>query len=130
MMVAMLFVASKQTNDMQDEDYYITELNYQEVIDGKNNLARLGEKVRIADSAGYVRIAIPVVLSGNITDGRIHFMRPSDKSKDRNMPLVADRSGMQLIKTDGFINGLYAVEISWTHAGKKYYAKENLFINK
>jgi len=34
---------------MQDEDYYVKELHYQDVIDGKNNLAALHDRVRMIE---------------------------------------------------------------------------------
>ena len=38
MILGMVYVASRQTNEMQDDNYYAKELVYQSVIDGKNNL--------------------------------------------------------------------------------------------
>jgi hypothetical protein len=45
MILGMVYVASRQTNEMQDDNYYAKELVYQSVIDGKNNLNALTEKL-------------------------------------------------------------------------------------
>ena len=38
MILGMVYVASRQTNEMQDDNYYAKELVYQSVIDGKNGI--------------------------------------------------------------------------------------------
>ena len=47
MILTMVFIASKQTNEMQDKNYYAKELVYQSVIEGKKNLQQLPENVVI-----------------------------------------------------------------------------------
>jgi hypothetical protein len=56
MILGMVYVASRQTNEMQDDNYYAKELVYQSVIDGKNNLNALTEKLVVENTSDAVQI--------------------------------------------------------------------------
>ena len=128
--LGMVYVASKQTNEMQEENYYAKELKYQDVIDGKNNLNNIDRKVSIANNTDNILIAIPVETSINISDGKIYFLRPSDQTKDLHIALNVDKNGKQAIPLSSFIKGLYSVQISWKSNGKTYYSEENFNVQK
>ncbi len=59
MILGMVYVASRQTNEMQDDNYYAKELVYQSVIDGKNNLNALTEKLVVENTSDAVQIKLP-----------------------------------------------------------------------
>ncbi|MBK8353239.1 MAG: FixH family protein [Chitinophagales bacterium] len=127
-MLGMVYVASKQTNEMQDENYYVKELKYQDVIDGKNNLTALTDKVSVVDSDGLVKIKIPVETASEITDGTIYFMRPSDESKDVHLKLLTNTNGEQFISKTKFVKGLYTIQLSWQNKSKKYFSEQTIHI--
>ncbi|MFN8283480.1 MAG: FixH family protein [Chitinophagales bacterium] len=129
MMSGMVYVASKQTNEMQDENYYVKELKYQDVIDGKNNLNALKKDVKITESNTQINIQIPTETAMNITDGTIYFLRPSDEKKDIHTTLMTDTSGQQLIDKSKFTKGWYTAQISWKSNDKKYFSEQKVFIH-
>lgn len=124
MILGMVYVASKQTNEMQDENYYAKELAYQSVIDGKNNLNALPDKLSISNTAEAVTIKLPVAATANITEGSVYFLRPSDEKSDVRAKLAVDANGIQTIPAAKFKKGLYTVQISWKSNGKIYYTEQ------
>ncbi len=128
MMLGMVYVASRQTNEMQDKNYYAKELVYQSVIDGKNNLNALSEKLSISNTSEMVTIKLPGAAIANITEGSIYFLRPSDEKSDVRTKLIVDASGIQTIPAAKFKKGLYTVQISWKSNGKIYYNEQKYTI--
>jgi uncharacterized membrane protein len=63
MILGMVYVASRQTNEMQDDNYYAKELVYQSVIDGKNNLNALTEKLVVENTSDAVQIKLAGIYS-------------------------------------------------------------------
>ena len=128
MMLGMVYVASRQTNEMQDKNYYAKELVYQSVIDGKNNLTALSEKLSISNTSEMVTIKLPGDAIANITEGSVYFLRPSDEKSDVRTKLIVDASGIQTIPAAKFKKGLYTVQISWKSNGKIYYNEQKYTI--
>ena len=113
MILGMVYVASRQTNEMQDDNYYAKELVYQSVIDGKNNLNALTEKLVVENTSDAVQIKLPASATTNITDGTVYFLRPSNEKIDLKEPLTVDANGIQKITKSKFTKGLYSLKISW-----------------
>lgn len=128
MMLGMVYVASRQTNEMQDKNYYAKELVYQSVIDGKNNLNALSEKLSISNTSEMVTIKLPGDAIANITEGSVYFLRPSDEKSDVRTKLIVDANGIQTIPSAKFKKGLYTVQISWKSNGKIYYNEQKYTI--
>ncbi len=124
MMLGMVYVASRQTNEMQDKNYYAKELVYQSVIDGKNNLNALSEKLSISNTSEMVTIKLPGDAIANITEGSVYFLCPSDEKSDVRTKLIVDANGIQTIPAAKFKKGLYTVQISWKSNGKIYYNEQ------
>lgn len=124
-MLGMVYISSRQTNEMQDKNYYVKELAYQQVIDGKNNLNQLQGQLSVSDSAGMVKIRIPVAAAQNITEGKIYFLRPSDEKKDLRLALQPDANGLQFISGTLLTKGLYTVQLSWKSNNKPYYSEQS-----
>ncbi|HRH57046.1 MAG TPA: FixH family protein [Chitinophagales bacterium] len=123
-MLGMVYVASKQTNEMQDKDYYSKELAYQSVIDGKNNLNALTDKLNITNTTEAVTLKLPGGAVDDITEGSIYFLCPSDEKSDVREKLAVDANGIQSIPASKFRKGLYTVQISWKSKGKIYYNEQ------
>lgn len=128
--MSMVYIASKQTNEMQEENYYAKELVYQKTIDGKNNLNKVVEKLIIKNSDNNVVIQIPKETAVNIEEGNIYFLRPSEQSKDLKLALIVDENGKQNISMESLINGLYSIKINWKSNGVPYYYEENFMVVK
>ena len=126
MMMSMVYIASKQTNEMQDENYYAKELVYQSVIDAKNNLNALPEKLTITNSSAGIEIKIPTEAANNITEGTIYFLRPSAQKNDFTEKLSVDSNNSQIIPSSKIKKGIYTVKINWK-SNEKLYCSEQKF---
>ncbi|MGF6845488.1 hypothetical protein QFZ51_000723 [Chitinophaga sp. W3I9] len=115
--------------DMVTPDYYSEELKYQQVIDGKENAARLSAPVTISQEDAGVMISLPSELRNKALNGKVTFYRPSDSGKDVLMPLQPDQSGRQLVSRQLFIRGPYKVKIAWTMNDQPYYQEQLVNIN-
>lgn len=129
-MMGMVYVAMQQTNEMQDEKYYEKELKYQSVIDGKNNLSTLENKIIVSNTPTAVKIQLPEGTFGQMENAEIFFLKPSDQSKDFKTKLAVDSNGVQEIPNSNLTNGIYTIRIGWDNAGKHYFQEENFFVKK
>jgi hypothetical protein len=124
----MVFTAAMQTNEMEDDQYYVKELKFQQYIDGKNNLNKLNTKPTYSVSNEFVHIQLPVELSKNIKNGKIRFLKPDAKKFDLNLSLQVDNQGKMYIPISSFVKGFYKVQIEWTHENVFYYNEQELKI--
>ncbi|HRB69388.1 MAG TPA: FixH family protein, partial [Chitinophagales bacterium] len=111
-----------------DKDYYSRELAYQSVIDGKNNLNLLTEKVIVQSNDTFVSIRIPAEAVANISEGKIRFIRSSDATKDVEIPLMVSENNTQNIPISKFIKGIYRLQLSWKSMDKNYYYEKDVYI--
>ena len=129
MILGMVYVASRQTNEMQDDNYYAKELVYQSVIDGKNNLNALPEKLVVENTSDAVQIKLPASTATNITEGTVYFLRPSNEKIDLKEALTVDANGIQKITKSKFTKGLYSLKISWKSNGIIYFHEQKFNVD-
>ena len=126
----MVYVASKQTNEMVDDHYYQKELAYQGVIDASKNLQMVTEKSLVSQTTDKLVIQFPQGSFENMTSGNVDLQRNDAKKKDLHFDISSPGNGTFEISKSGMTNGLYKVRISWVNKNLPYYAEENIFINK
>ncbi|HQV78088.1 MAG TPA: FixH family protein [Chitinophagales bacterium] len=126
--IGMVTVAMRENVDVLDKDYYSRELAYQSVIDGKNNLNLLTEKVIVQSNDTFVSIRIPAEAVANISEGKIRFIRSSDATKDVEIPLMVSENNTQNIPISKFIKGIYRLQLSWKSMDKNYYYEKDVYI--
>ena len=127
-MLSLVYVSSLQTNEMIDENYYEKELQYQSLIDGKNNLSQFTQKELLRDSASMLVLALPLEVRENCK-GEITFLRNDDKKKDKQMTLALDANGNQYFPKSHFAMGVYWVRIKWESQNKSYYSEQKILIS-
>ncbi len=126
--IGMVYVAMKEDVGVLDKDYYAKEIAYQSVIDGKNNLNALTERVNINVNDTFVSIQIPDSASVEITSGKARFIRPSDATKDVEIPLVINTENKMQIPIKQFIDGVYRLQLSWKSNQVNYYYESDVYI--
>lgn len=124
----MVFIATKQNVEMVDDNYYDKELKYQGVIDAKNNLNNLKDSILITAAGDQILLKIPIGAAQNITEGNIEFLRPSDKTKDKMVPVKTDSNGVQQLPKAEFIKGAYRMRARWRSNGKEYFDERDVII--
>lgn len=124
-MLGMVYVASKQTNEMMDEKYYEKELAYQGVIDAKNNLASYTNSSIVSQNDSTIALSIPLQAVENYSNGTIDFLRIENKAKDIHLVLKTDSKGVQIINKKYFMKGWYKMRVRWQANGKEFFSEEN-----
>ena len=127
-MLTLVFIASKQTNEMMDEKYYEKELAYQSVIDAKKNLAIYTINTLVTQNDSVVNITFPIKTIESNVDGTIDFIRVESKKNDITFKLNVNNQGIQSIQKNIFIKGWYKMRIRWKSNNKEYFNEENIKI--
>jgi len=124
-----LVVKSMRTRiDMVTPDYYAAELQYQEVIDGRENVAQLSAPVKITQAGSSVELLFPRELHGRALEGQVLFYRPADAGKDLSVPLQMDERGRLVMDRAQFMAGRYQVKVQWEMDGLPYFQESYLYI--
>ncbi len=129
-MLSMVFVAFKQSNEMIDTNYYEKELKYQSLINASDNLYSISKGDLIKQNAQDVIIQIPQNLHTNFTNGKIDFIRNDDQRKDIVIDFTPDQNGLFIINKARFSSGFYIGRIQWNNDQKPYYREEKISIVK
>jgi hypothetical protein len=129
-MLSMVFIASKQTNDMIDSNYYAKELAYQQIIDAVNNTKPYLADLSIEQNKEVVTLKLPTEITNLVeANAKIELIKVDDKSKDTTIPLMLNNS-KQIISKSNLHAGVYLIRISWKNSGVAYYHKQNINVKK
>ena len=60
--------------------------------------------------------------------GTILFYRPSDISKDFEVPVETDEENALVVKTNGLVPGLWRIKVNWAAGGQAFYKEEIITI--
>lgn len=120
---ACIYMITKDSDSLIDENYYESSLTYDKVYDSKKNL--------LDDHAKPILIVRNDTLSVEFMSlenkGSISFKRPSDGKMDKVMPF--DTSSLELLfPIASWAKGNWTVEISWEHGGKSYFHNQALYL--
>lgn len=126
--IIILIYSFGQDNSLVTENYYETDLAYQDHKDKVANYTRLADKVIESyqvESRIYL-IQFPGDMS-SIT-GEVHFYRPSTASLDYRVPIQVDSSNQAVIPVEHLQSGQWVVQIEWTSGGNPYFKESRLVI--
>lgn len=124
-MAIMVFIATKQSNEMLDQNYYEKELKYQDVISASQNLDNITSEKIIKIENGDILFSIP---KESISSEKINieFIKPDNQRFDKQMRIIPSDEGIYKLPVSMFEKGIYKVRIHWTGNGKKYYREEEI----
>jgi nitrogen fixation protein FixH len=127
-MLSMVFVAFKQTNEMIENNYYDREIKYQSMIDAAANLNSLSSDSVIIQNTNNLEVQIPKNLVKEFTKGKIEFVKNDDEKKDQLITFAPDVNGSFSINKAKFSSGAYTAKIEWTSGSKLYYREQKIII--
>lgn len=127
-MLGMVWLASRQSNEMIDDNYYEKELAYQEIIDAQQNLADLTDQNLVEQNIHEVIITLPYGAFEKLEKGHIELMRTDDEKKDIRQTIVPNGSNRRTISKSDLTKGMYKARIRWTNDGHEYYKEESVFV--
>ena len=129
-MLGMLYVASRQTNEMVDDHYYQKELAYQGVIDAGKNLKALTDESLVSQTPVNILLRFPKGSYENLKSGTIEMQRNDESRNDLHLTLPLSGTATYEIPKTSLIRGLYKLKISWINDQVPYYFEENVFVDK
>ena len=121
----MVVQAFNQNTDLVADDYYAQEINYQQRLEQKANLEKLGDKVSIQLAEKSITLQFP---EGQKPKGEIHFYHPSRELFDQKISIDIDAENKQQVAKDKLVAGNYRINITWQSDGTEYFQQEKLFI--
>lgn len=124
----MVVISLSSPTELVTDRYYERGVAYQEQITTLQRTGAREEKLTVALEKEGITIVFPrrdeiVPLSGTIL-----LYRPSDKSRDRSVPVLPDSTGSQRIPSAGLERGLWTVKVSWKEKGMEYYGEKQVML--
>ncbi|MBK8722290.1 MAG: FixH family protein [Saprospiraceae bacterium] len=127
-MLGMVYVASKQTNEMVEANYYDKELKYQNLIDASKNLNTVTSDSILVQMNDKIEINIPQTLIANFSNGILELLSNDTGKKDVNFNFTPDQNGKYAVAKSNISSGYYKAKIKWESNAKVYYREQNIII--
>lgn len=126
----MLFITLREDLGLVAHDYYKQEIAYQEQIERMKNYETLQKKPTIRQQIDLRRIVLtfPVDLVEAITEGEVHFFRPSASQSDVKFKLMFDETGTQYFDMSSLEKGMWRIKLNWKDSSKEYYQETVMVI--
>lgn len=121
----MIYRMHRQRVDLVRDDYYQTEIVYQQQIDRMKN-ARRKKPVNMTYQSKSQQVVIPLPTA--LRHGDIHFYRPADRQLDFIVRIPPAHANRQVVSTARLARGHWRVQFTWSDGERDYYTEENLFL--
>ncbi len=122
----LVFKSSQERVDLVTEDYYQQELEYQNIIDQKNNANRLDPGLIYVVNKMGINLSFPIQHEEIL--GKIQIYRPSNKKFDRLFNIeLSDHNQMKIVM-DNSPQGLYKMMVKWRHDSIDYYVEKDVYL--
>ena len=112
-------------HDLVTEEYYKTELGFQDQLDKESNSRNLSENLSIQKTKEGLIIRFPKDLNPSQITGKMFLYRPSNKQLDSEIPLSLS-SHQLLVPDNRLVGGRWNILIDWTYANESYFFKEEI----
>lgn len=122
MIGAVIYSTTLDVN-LVEEDYYEKEVNYQQVINKKENALRDSATFDVAVVGDSVVIHFPTA----VAQGKAYFIRSADVNNDKKFELKV-LNGKQTFSKELFKAGSYNLQIDWKGNSADYYWEEKINI--
>ena len=115
---------AKNRHELVDDEYYKSELKYQDEIDKQENVKTLSGKVIVTKTANGFVIEFPKEINDE-TSGTISFLRRSNKVLDFELPIAITNHKM-IIEHDNLISGNWNITIDFASNSQEYLVKRSI----
>lgn len=121
--VVLVTILMSKNVDLQSEDYYEKEIDYEQEIKAVNNAHGLKEKVKIISKDKYFVVQIPDSLA--IDTLKCRFVRLDNDKLDQNFTIVNTKN--YLIDKEKLVKGKYLVELAYKFNDETYLQKSSIY---
>ncbi len=116
----IVFPNGKQNAELVSDDYYADELQYQQVIDAKNNADQLTEKPIYQQNDSGISIVFPETIAPENGNAHFELFRTNDSNLDVKKDLALNAQHTLQIPKQILVPGSYTLKIKWTLKNKPY----------
>lgn len=120
LLLIFFFTRGYQNSELITENYYEEELQYQNVIDAKNNADALPEKPIYKQDAKGIALAFPADINNGNAKFKIDLHRSEDKNLDIIKEMTLDSNNSIFIPAKVLVKGNYVLRVSWVKRNKNY----------
>ncbi|MCY7352421.1 MAG: FixH family protein [Cytophagaceae bacterium] len=121
----MIYRMCRQRVDLVRDDYYQTEIAYQQQI---NRLVNASQKKPL-DMTYHADVQqIAFVLPTTLHRGVIYFYRPSDRAQDFNLRIPDIHPARQVVSTAKLARGFWRVQLTWSDGQRDYYTEQDVYL--
>ena len=121
----MVFTLMSKSTDLESEDYYKKEIEYEQEMNALKNASQLKENAEINLTEEFVVVVLPT--KEDVSNVQIALFRPDNKKKDKL--LNENNSKTIMIAKNTLLKGRYNVAIKYEVNGKKILQKEEIMID-
>jgi nitrogen fixation protein FixH len=113
------------SHDLVTEEYYKTELDFQQQLEKESNAQNLSKNISIEKTSEGLVIHFPEELDPSQINGKMFLYRPSNKQLDSEFPLSLS-SHQLLVPDNRLVGGRWNILIDWTEGKEAYFYKEEI----
>lgn len=115
-------------SDLEAEDYYEQEIEYQNVIDADKNTKGLKSKFQVSVDEKNLVIIIPRELQHSEIKGSLLILRPNDATLDVNLK-IEGKNKVVLVNREQLSSGHYKVKLNLVSEGKTYFFEQQIIVD-
>lgn len=124
----LIYKTTQESSDLQAEDYYDQEINYQARIEAISNSQDLSTKLALEQNEDAVLVRYPKEFEQMAFEGEVYFFKPDNAELDKRYPVQLVESN-QLINKADLTEGWYVVKVDGESEGTPYFFEESIYIN-
>lgn len=127
-MAAAVFIASTHSDALVARDYYEQELVYQTRMEAVARADQSGALLSHDAAGRKIWFRLPASQRSKSVSGVMELYRPSAAEQDRSIALAPQADGSQAVDISQLAPGAWAVRVSWTSAGEKFFIEQKIKI--
>ncbi|WP_270089667.1 FixH family protein [Sphingobacterium sp. SYP-B4668] len=120
---AGIYMVSKNSDTLEEEDYYEKSLHYNDRYDRKANVNKYEAQPHVAN----IKDTLFIEFRGSQNKGKIMLRRPSNGHLDLDFPFVTS-SGIYRLPVTTLTKGMWELGIEWESAGITYFYEKSIFL--
>jgi hypothetical protein len=121
----MVFTLMSKSTDLESEDYYKKEIEYEQEMNALKNASQLKENAKINLTEEFIVVVLPT--KEDVSNVQIALFRPDNKKKDK--VLNEHNSKTIMIAKNTLLKGHYNIAIRYEVNSKKILQKEEIMID-
>jgi nitrogen fixation protein FixH len=127
LLVTALIASRNQDHNLVSENYYDLDLQYQQRMEAKNNIAKQPDKITLSQNNNNF-VSLTIYEPHQNAKGSIKMYRPSDQTKDLAIPFIIDEMGKIEIPTENLERGRWVLIIDWIENDIPFFKEFNLYL--